>query len=118
MRRRATCGWCCAGRARCCSWAPRPTGTRLLTFLGLREELRARCPGAEYFDLRFRDRIYAKQPPEPVATRGAAPAPAVAGAAAGSVHGRDRAAAAPAVSQLVAVPETASHPLPRRDTER
>jgi cell division protein FtsQ len=31
------------------------------TFLGLRQQLRVRCPGAEYFDLRFRDRIYAKE---------------------------------------------------------
>jgi hypothetical protein len=32
------------------------------TFLGLRAELKQRAPLAEYFDLRFRDRIYAKQP--------------------------------------------------------
>ena len=30
------------------------------TFLGLRGQLRQRCPDAEYFDLRFRDRIFAK----------------------------------------------------------
>jgi hypothetical protein len=30
------------------------------TFLRLRKELSERCPGAEYLDLRFRDRIYAK----------------------------------------------------------
>ena len=35
-----------------------------MTFLGLRQELRERCPRAEYFDLRFRDRIYAKEPPD------------------------------------------------------
>ncbi len=45
-----------------------PYRSRLVTFLGLRQELRERCPRAEYFDLRFRDRIYAKEPPEPVAT--------------------------------------------------
>ena len=44
-----------------------PYRGRLLTFLGLRQELTARCPDAEYFDLRFRDRIYAKQPPRPIA---------------------------------------------------
>jgi cell division protein FtsQ len=42
-----------------------PYRTRLLTFLSLREELRARCPRALWFDLRFRDRIYVMQPPEP-----------------------------------------------------
>jgi cell division protein FtsQ len=38
-----------------------PYRARFLTFLGLREDLRKRCPGAQYFDLRFRERIYAKQ---------------------------------------------------------
>jgi hypothetical protein len=33
-----------------------------VTFLSLREELRRRCPRAEYFDLRFKGRIYAKEP--------------------------------------------------------
>jgi cell division protein FtsQ len=37
-----------------------PFRSRLATFLSLRKELRERCPKAEYFDLRFRDRIYAK----------------------------------------------------------
>jgi cell division protein FtsQ len=41
-----------------------PYRSRLLTFLSLREELRTRCPRAEWFDLRFRDRIYVMQPPE------------------------------------------------------
>jgi cell division protein FtsQ len=57
-----------------------PYRTRLLTFLSLREELRVRCPRAEWFDLRFRDRIYAMQPPEAVQPAApAAPAPAGAG---------------------------------------
>jgi len=55
---------------------PPPYRSRFVTFLGLRQELRERCPRAEYFDLRFRDRIYAKEPaegsappaPRPVAT--------------------------------------------------
>jgi len=45
---------------------------RFLTFLGLRRDLRARCPQAEYFDLRYRDRIVAKEREAPMAdvTRG------------------------------------------------
>jgi cell division protein FtsQ len=38
-----------------------PYRGRFETFLSLREELLARAPSAEYFDLRFDDRIYAKQ---------------------------------------------------------
>jgi cell division protein FtsQ len=62
-----------------------PYRDRLLTFLGLRKELTTRCPDAEYFDLRFRDRIYAKPAPAaaasapqpaPAAPRPTAPAPA------------------------------------------
>jgi cell division protein FtsQ len=37
-----------------------PYRKKLLTFLGLRADLAQRCPKTEYFDLRFRDRIYAK----------------------------------------------------------
>jgi hypothetical protein len=44
-----------------------PYRSRLLTFLALRRELRERCPDAEYFDLRFRDRIYARQREAPTA---------------------------------------------------
>jgi cell division protein FtsQ len=43
-----------------------PYHSAFATFLALRRELAARCPRAEYFDLRFRDRIYAKEPQEPV----------------------------------------------------
>ena len=39
-----------------------PFREKFLTYLGLREDLLERCPRAEYFDLRFRDRIYAKEP--------------------------------------------------------
>lgn len=44
-----------------------PYRAKFLTFLSLREELVERCPGAAYFDLRFRERIYAKpcSPDEP-----------------------------------------------------
>lgn len=38
-----------------------PYRKRFMTFLGLRAQLRKRCPDAEYFDLRFRDRIFAKE---------------------------------------------------------
>lgn len=37
-----------------------PYRNRVLSFLALRQRLRERCPDAEYFDLRFKDRIYAK----------------------------------------------------------
>jgi cell division protein FtsQ len=52
-----------------------PYRARLLTFLALRKELTERCPDAEYFDLRFRDRIYAKQPPRPIAPVELTPGP-------------------------------------------
>jgi cell division septal protein FtsQ len=39
-----------------------PCRSRLADFLRLRTELVARCPHAEYFDLRFRSRIIAKEP--------------------------------------------------------
>lgn len=53
-----------------------PYRARFLTFLGMRRELVERCPRAEWFDLRFRDRVYVKEPPppEPVADK-APPAP-------------------------------------------
>jgi cell division protein FtsQ len=50
-----------------------PYRHRVLTFLSLRKDLVERCPAAEYFDLRFKGRIYAKQPP-PAEPRPAAPA--------------------------------------------
>ena len=37
-----------------------PYRKRVLSFLALRQKLTERCPDAEYFDLRFKDRIYAK----------------------------------------------------------
>ena len=37
-----------------------PYRRRILSFLALRQKLKERCPDAEYFDLRFKDRIYAK----------------------------------------------------------
>jgi cell division protein FtsQ len=43
-------------------FADPPYRTRLATFLSLRRELALKAPGAEHFDLRFRGRIFAKQP--------------------------------------------------------
>ena len=48
-----------------------PYRGRLLAFFGLRRDLAERCPAAEYFDLRFRDRIYAKQALEEPSQAGA-----------------------------------------------
>jgi cell division protein FtsQ len=42
-----------------------PYRPRFTTFLQLRKELTRRCPRAEYFDLRFRSRIVAVEPPTP-----------------------------------------------------
>jgi cell division protein FtsQ len=42
-----------------------PYRTRFATFLKLRRELGERCPQAEYFDLRFKGRIYAWEPQPP-----------------------------------------------------
>lgn len=42
-----------------------PYRERFLAFLSLRSELGEHSPGAEYFDLRFRNRIYAKRPALP-----------------------------------------------------
>jgi cell division protein FtsQ len=38
-----------------------PYRKKLQTYLELRQDLARRCPGAEYFDLRFRDRIFVKE---------------------------------------------------------
>ena len=56
-----------------------PYRKKLTVFLTLRSELDARCPAAEYFDLRFRDRIYAREPAQaavPVADAKATATPA------------------------------------------
>ncbi|HEU4523939.1 MAG TPA: FtsQ-type POTRA domain-containing protein, partial [Gemmatimonadales bacterium] len=93
-----------------------PYRTRLLTFLSLREELRARCPRAEWFDLRFRDRIYVMQPPEPVQN---APAPAPAATGTGPDPSTIETAPRPLpVSLLVAVPGAAIPPSPDESPER
>jgi cell division septal protein FtsQ len=80
-----------------------PYRTRLLTFLSLREEFRVRCPRAEWFDLRFRDRIYVMQPPEAVPT-----APTSAPAAAGPEPSPRETPGVP----LVLVPASHTPPVP------
>jgi hypothetical protein len=47
-----------------------PCRKQFLTFLSLRGELAQRMPRAEYFDLRFHDRIYAKQPADTLPVAG------------------------------------------------
>jgi len=53
-----------------------PCRQRVLTFLSLRRDLVEKAPDAQYFDLRFRGRIYAKHPAPPPAPRPVAPPPA------------------------------------------
>ena len=64
---RETCAWSCAGSGEVLLLGEAPHRQRVLTFLSLRKDLVERCPDAEYFDLRFRGRIYAKQPAPPPA---------------------------------------------------
>lgn len=45
-----------------------PYAHKLATFLRLRNDLKRRSPGADYYDLRFRDRIVAKGPDPAAAT--------------------------------------------------
>jgi cell division protein FtsQ len=75
-----------------------PYRASVLTFLGLRKELTTRCPDALYFDLRFRDRIYAKQPLRPVAPIENQPPPA--------------ASPAPPMVPAAAAPAPSASPLP------
>ncbi len=58
------------GRGEILKLAAPPYRKQFLTFLSLRGELAERVPRAEYFDLRFRDRIYAKQPKAALAVAG------------------------------------------------
>jgi cell division protein FtsQ len=89
-----------------------PYRQRLLTFLGLRQELADKAPGAQHFDLRFRGRIFAKQPdvPPKPSEPGAAPSlPAAEPAKDLPLHaaGPPRPAAAPA-ARPAAAPEPAT----------
>jgi cell division septal protein FtsQ len=70
-----------------------------LTYLGLRRELQERCPNAEYFDLRFKDRIYTRER--------VTPSPKPSAAAAGALaRGGEPARSRPA-------PATSAEPLPQ-----
>ena len=40
-----------------------PYRGKLQTYMELRDDLQRRCPDAEYFDLRFQDRVIVKEPP-------------------------------------------------------
>jgi cell division protein FtsQ len=53
------------GRGEVLLFGEAPHRPRLVTFLGLRRELAEKAPNAEHFDLRFRGRIFAKQPAAP-----------------------------------------------------
>jgi hypothetical protein len=83
-----------------------PHRQRLLTFLSLRKDLVERCPDAEYFDLRFRGRIYAKQAPPSPALPAPAPAARAAAPHAASSASNDRAAPASFPSATTAAPPT------------
>jgi hypothetical protein len=91
-------------------FGPPPHRRRLETFLALRRELNERSPEAEYFDLRYRGRIYAKEPPPPapVTPPPTEPAPRAATTPARPLAGP--AAAAPAPSPLPAPPTPAPPP--------
>lgn len=89
-------------------FGPPPHRRRLETFLALRRELNERSPEAEYFDLRYRGRIYAKEPPPPAAPATTPSAPAPRAAAARPPAGP--AAPAPAPSPLPAPPTPAPPP--------
>ena len=51
-----------------------PYRGKLQTYLELREDLERRCPAAEYFDLRFKDRIFVKESPTPEPVSSSVPA--------------------------------------------
>jgi cell division protein FtsQ len=77
-----------------------PFRKRFVTFLSLRKDLAERCPNAEYFDLRFKDRIYAKEPETP-----ASPKTELKNAAKAPVR------AAPASAGIAPEPPAASQPI-------
>ena len=84
-------------------FGPPPYRQRLETFLALRRELNEHSPQAEYFDLRYRGRIYAKEPappPAPAAPNPSVPAP------------RAAAAPRPAVAPAPTPPPTVPAPAP------
>jgi cell division protein FtsQ len=56
------------GRGELLRMGPPSYRARLLTFLGMRDELARRCPDAEWFDLRFKDRVIVKHRDGPLET--------------------------------------------------
>lgn len=90
-------------------FGPPPHRQRLETFLALRRELNEHSPEAEYFDLRYRGRIYAKEPPSPAAATPPPSAP-VPRAAAAPRPPAGPAAAVPAPPHLPAPPAPAPTP--------
>jgi len=89
-----------------------PYRHRVLTFLSLRKDLVERCPAAEYFDLRFRGRIYAKQPPpepRPVAPALAPKAPRVLSAPPSAI---------PAPSEVTTTTDSTAAEAPREEQGR
>lgn len=83
-----------------------PYRERLASFLELRAEIAARAPRALYYDLRFRDRIYAKQEPTPEPT----PTPAPRAVAARPAPRPPIAAPVPIVPAAVALPSAETPP--------
>ncbi len=86
-------------------FGPPPYRQRLETFLALRRELNEHSPQAEYFDLRYRGRIYAKEPAPP-------PAPAAAVLKPSVPAPRAAAAPRPAVAPAPTPPPTVPAPAP------
>lgn len=87
-----------------------PYRKKLMTFLGLRKDLAERCPSAEYFDLRFKDRIYAKEPeplaPQPAKAEAHPATPAPKQAAPASALAPSAKDARPPAESKSATPET------------
>jgi len=90
-----------------------PYHKRFVTFLGLRRDLVEKAPHAEYFDLRFRGRIYARTaeplpvtPPEPVAADppGSVLPPSVPGEAGAAPPAGEPGEPAPATESLPPAP--------------
>jgi len=88
-----------------------PYRERLVTFLSLRRDLAEKAPGAEQFDLRFRGRIFAKQPavqPRPGAAASLPTAEKAVPRAAGSARPAPPLAADPAAASGLGPQENSS----------
>jgi hypothetical protein len=98
-----------------------PCRDRVASFLGLRDQLASRVPAAEYWDLRFEDRIFARPapspsplpaPPAPAATSPVPDEPAPARPLMPEGGLRVLPAVSPAVPPVEAIPVAATVPLP------